>query len=157
MSVKLLSIGTTRYSYLKEGLSDYTQRINRYFKFETIEIPDVKNRARLDPDKLKEEEADAILKIIRENDTLIVLDERGMSMSSLEFAQFLQNKLANKRGSLMFVVGGMYGIDQKLKLKAESQISLSKFTWSHQMVRLLFTEQLYRACTILKGEPYHNE
>lgn len=157
MSVKLLSIGSTRYSYLKEGLSDYSQRINRYFKFESVEIPDVRNRSKLEPDRLKQEEADAILKMIKENDTLILLDEKGLSMTSLEFAQFLQNKLANKRGNLLFVVGGMYGIDQKLKLRAESQISLSKFTWSHQMVRLLFTEQLYRACTILKGEPYHNE
>lgn len=157
MSVKLISVGHTSYTFIKDGVSEYHKRINRYFKFELIELPDVKNRGKLTHVDLRKQEYALIEKHIKPNDTLVLLDEKGNSFDSMGFARFLQDRLANKTGNLVFVIGGMYGMDEGLKSKASHIVSMSAMTMSHQIVRLFFTEQLYRACTILKGEPYHNE
>jgi 23S rRNA (pseudouridine1915-N3)-methyltransferase len=157
LSIKLITLGATSYSFIKDGVEEYEKRLRKYFKFEIVVIPDVKNRGKLKPIDLKSEEAVLITKQIKHTDTLILLDERGKEFDSTNFARFLQKALANKNGSLVFVVGGMYGFDENLKQKADYLISLSRMTSSHQLIRLFFVEQLYRACTILNGEPYHNE
>ena len=157
MSVKLLAIGNTSFGFIKEGVGEYQKRINRYFKFEIIELPDVKNRGKLSLPELKKQEMALIEKNLKSFDKLILLDEKGNSFDSMGFARFLQDRLANKTGNLVFVVGGMFGFDEALRLKAHHILSMSPMTMSHQIVRLFFAEQLYRACTILKGEPYHNE
>lgn len=157
MSVKLIAIGHTSAGFIKEGIEEYHKRINRYFKFEVIEIQDVKNRGKISVQELKKQEAMIIEKHLKTGDTLILLDEKGSSYDSMGFARFLQDRLANKTGNLIFVIGGMFGLDEALKKKAGFMVSMSAMTMSHQIVRLFFAEQLYRACTILKGEPYHNE
>ena len=157
MGIKLITIGATSYSFIKEGVEEYEKRLRKYFKFELVAIPDVKNRGKLNPIDLKAEEAILINKQTKATDTLILLDERGKEFDSINFARFLQKALANKNGNVVFVVGGMYGFDETLKQKANHLISLSRMTSSHQLIRLIFVEQLYRACTILNGEPYHNE
>ena len=157
MGIKLITIGATSYSFIKEGVEEYEKRLRKYFKFELVAIPDVKNRGKLNPIDLKAEEAILINKQTKATDTLILLDERGKEFDSINFARFLQKALANKNGNIVFVVGGMYGFDETLKQKANHLISLSRMTSSHQLIRLIFVEQLYRACTILNGEPYHNE
>ena len=157
MGIKLITIGATSYSFIKEGVEEYEKRLRKYFKFELVAIPDVKNRGKLNPTDLKAEDAILINKQTKATDTLILLDERGKEFDSINFARFLQKALANKNGNVVFVVGGMYGFDETLKQKANHLISLSRMTSSHQLIRLIFVEQLYRACTILNGEPYHNE
>ena len=157
MGIKLITIGATSYSFIKEGVEEYEKRLRKYFKFELVAIPDVKNRGKLNPIDLKAQEAILINKQTKATDTLILLDERGKEFDSINFARFLQKALANKNGNVVFVVGGMYGFDETLKQKANHLISLSRMTSSHQLIRLIFVEQLYRACTILNGEPYHNE
>jgi 23S rRNA (pseudouridine1915-N3)-methyltransferase len=157
LSVRLIAIGATSYSFIKEGIEEYEKRLRKYFKFELVVLPDVKNRGKLSAIELKAEESTLILKQLKPTDSLILLDERGKDFDSVNFARFLQKALANKNGNLVFVIGGMYGFDERLKEKAEHLVSLSRMTSSHQLIRLFFIEQLYRACTILNGEPYHNE
>ncbi len=157
MKITLLSVGKTEPGYLKTGILQYEERLMHYSVFRHLEIPPVKNPASLSKDQLKEREGVEILKNIKEGDELILLDENGRERSSEEFAQFLEQKSINSTKSIIFVVGGAYGFSQKVTERADAFISLSRMTFSHQMVRLIFLEQLYRAFTIIKGEPYHHK
>ncbi|MEL7586783.1 MAG: 23S rRNA (pseudouridine(1915)-N(3))-methyltransferase RlmH [Prolixibacteraceae bacterium] len=157
MKVKLIVVGKTDKTYLQEGISIYHERISHYLPFEYRIIPDIKNTRRLPEEIQKEKEGELLLSQINPTDEIILLDERGKEFKSPEFARFLEKKMLDGTKTLVFIIGGPYGFSKKLVDAATSKISLSRMTFSHQMVRLIFSEQLYRALTILKGEPYHHE
>jgi len=157
MKVKLVVIGKTDKNYLKEGLDLFQARIPHYLPFEYQVIPDIKNTKSLSEDQQKEKEGELILAQLKAGDELILLDERGKEYRSIDFAGFLEKKMLGGIKTLVFCIGGPYGFSSAVYQAATGKISLSKMTFSHQMVRLIFCEQLYRALTILKGEPYHHE
>lgn len=157
MKITLLVIGKTEEKYLKEGIEKYLKRLKHYINFSIVELPELKNTKSLTEDQQKAKEAELIRKNISSTDHLILLDEKGDEYTSSQFSGFLNKKMLGSVQNLVFIVGGPYGFDQGIYNEAASKISLSKMTFSHQMVRLFFTEQLYRAFTILKGEPYHHE
>jgi 23S rRNA (pseudouridine1915-N3)-methyltransferase len=150
-------VGKSVFPFVREGISIYEKRIMRYISFEHIEIPDIKNCSSLSPEQIKEREGDAILKNIREGEELILLDEKGKSYSSRGWAQQIEQKMISGKKGITFVVGGAYGFSEKVYQRADSLLSISMMTFSHQIIRLFFVEQLYRAFTIIKGEPYHND
>ena len=137
-------------------INDYVERIGHYMPFSITTIPELKNAKSLSEDQQKEREGELIMKQLQASDTVVLLDEHGTQMRSIEFASWLQ-KMQSSARRLVFVIGGPYGFSPALYQRANQKISLSPMTFSHQMVRLVFTEQIYRACTILKGEPYHHE
>ena len=158
MKLVLIVIGKTQKGYLSEAVIDFSDRIKHSMPLEIVEIPAIKKSQKIaSKNEILQTEELAIMKHIRDNDYLIILDERGKSFRSVEFADFLQKVflIGNKR--MVFVIGGAWGIGGSLKKRANVQLSLSKMTFSHQLVRLIFLEQLYRALTILRNEPYHNE
>ena len=157
MIIKLLCISKTDVPYLKEGIKLYLNRLQHYVNFEIIEIPELKNTKNKSPNEVKDKEAELLLKYMEKADKVILLDENGKTFRSVEFADFIQKKINANTKTLMFVVGGAYGFSSAIKEKYKDCLSLSPMTFSHQMIRLLFVEQIYRAFTILKGEPYHNE
>jgi 23S rRNA (pseudouridine1915-N3)-methyltransferase len=157
MKITFLTIGKTEDNYIKEGIEKYIKRLKHYIKFEMIEIPELKNTKSLSEDQQKIKEAELISKNLINTDYIILLDERGIELSSTQFAGSLNKKMLSSVQHVVFIVGGPYGFDNSLLTKANEKLSLSKMTFSHQMVRLFFVEQLYRAFTILKGEPYHHE
>ena len=157
MKIQLICVGKTERSYLKEGESEYLKRLKHYCTFEKIEIPELKNAKKLSEDQIKTEEGKLILAKVDRSAQLILLDEKGKSFTSVGFSQFLQKKFNQGGKSIVFVVGGAYGFSPELYNRANGKISLSEMTFSHQMVRLFFIEQVYRALTILKGEPYHHQ
>jgi 23S rRNA (pseudouridine1915-N3)-methyltransferase len=157
MKITFLVIGKTEDSYLKEGIEKYTKRLKHYVKFEMIEVPELKNTKNLTEDQQKLKETELITKNLNNTDQVVLLDERGQEYSSVQFSGFLSKKMLSSVQNLVFVVGGPYGFDQSIHAIATEKLSLSKMTFSHQMVRLFFVEQLYRAFSILKGEPYHHE
>jgi len=157
MKIQLICVGKTERSYLKDGESEYLKRLKHYCNFEKLEIPELKNAKKLSEEQIKTEEGRLILSKIDPSTQLILLDENGKSFSSVGFSKFLQKKFNQGGKSLVFVVGGAYGFSQELYSRANGKISLSEMTFSHQMVRLFFIEQIYRALTILKGEPYHHQ
>lgn len=156
MRAELILVGKTTDKHFAAGIDDYLERIKHYLPFNIRVIPELKNTKSLSTDQQKEKEGEMILKLLDEGDTVVLLDEHGREMRSVEFAQWLQKKQSTTR-KLIFVIGGPYGFAAAVYARANEQISLSKMTFSHQMVRLIFTEQLYRACTIIKGEKYHHE
>jgi 23S rRNA (pseudouridine1915-N3)-methyltransferase len=156
MKILLIQVGGTVDKYLEKGIAEYSKRLTHYTKFETIEIKDMKNAGRLSQPELKRKEGAEILKKIDSGDFLVLLDEAGKKMTSRLFASFIQEKMNHSTKKLIFVIGGAFGFDEVLYQRADVQLSLSDMTFSHRMIRLLFTEQLYRAFTILKGEPYHH-
>lgn len=157
MNIKLLVIGKTVSRFLQEGIEEYTKRLKFYVKFELDVIADVKNAKNFSKDQLKEAEGDLILAAVDNSDTLVLLDEGGKERTSIEFAKYTENFAIKGVKRVVFVVGGAYGFSQKVYQRANEKVSLSKMTFSHQMVRLIFVEQLYRAHTIIKGEPYHHQ
>lgn len=157
MKVKFICIGKTGKSFLEEGENEYLKRLKHYIPVERIEIPDLKNAKKLTFDQIKEAEGKEILVKLQQGDVLFLLDERGKEYSSVEFANFLQQKFNTGGKAIVFVVGGAYGFSEEVYSAANGKISLSTMTFSHQMVRMIFFEQLYRAMTILRGEPYHHE
>lgn len=157
MKITLLAIGKTDDAYILEGIDKYLKRLKHYIKFEIIIIPDLKNTKNLSEDEQKTKEAELFFKYIQNTDQLVVLDEKGTELSSLQFADFLNKRMIGSVQNLVFLIGGPYGFDQSIYQKSNYKISLSKMTFSHQMIRLFFVEQVYRAFTILKGEPYHHE
>ena len=157
MKIKFIVIGKTDQSYLKEGIDIFLKRIARYVSFDYQVIPDAKNTRKLSQDQQKQKEGKLILAQIKPGDELILLDEKGNEFQSVEFARFLEKKMLSGLKTLVFVVGGPYGFSSEVYHAAKGTVSLSKMTFSHQMVRLVFSEQLYRAFTIIKGEPYHHE
>jgi len=157
MKIKLIAIGKTDEKYLEEGIEKYLKRLKHYNPFELIVIPDIKQGGKFTAEKLKEEEGKLILQKVHEGDQLVLLDEKGKNFTSAEFANFLQKKLNTVNTNLIFVIGGPFGFSPAVYQRANEQISLSRMTFSHQMVRLFFTEQLYRGFSILRGEKYHHE
>ena len=157
MKIRLIVVGKTNANYLKTGESDYEDRVKHYCKFEELIIPPIKNSGKLAKKDLKIKEGEFILKNIGPMDQLVLLDEKGKSFSSIDFSNFLNQKLLDSTKRLVFVVGGAFGFSEEIYKRADSKISLSKMTFSHQMIRLIFKEQLYRAFKILKGEKYHHE
>ncbi len=157
MKTEFWYIGKTAFPYLEKGIKIYEKRLERYLPFQSVLIPDVKNGKKLPSEKLKIKEGESVLKKLNQSDFLILLDERGKQLSSVQFAKFMENKLQLGNRKLIFLVGGAYGFSDAIYRRADQQLSLSKMTFSHQMIRLFFLEQLFRAMSILKGEPYHNE
>lgn len=157
MKITFLVIGKTEESYLKEGIDKYIKRLKHYVKFELVEIPELKNTKNLTEDQQKAKEAELILKNINNTDYVVLLDEKGTEYTSVQFSGFISKKMLSSLQNLVFIIGGPYGFDSKLQTQANEKLSLSKMTFSHQMVRLFFVEQVYRAFSILKGEPYHHE
>lgn len=156
MKLVLLTVGKTVVPWVREGLQLYASRLQHYVRFEMKEIPELKNAGALSEDQIKAKEGALILKEA-EGSEMILLDEHGREFRSLEFAKELQNRINRGGKDICFVVGGAYGFSPEVYGKASGKVSLSKMTFSHQMVRVLFAEQLYRAFTIIKGEPYHHE
>ena len=150
-------IGKTDEAYLEQGIAKYADRLKHYANFEMKVIADIKNRKTLTEEQQKKAEGELIAGQLQGGDTLVLLDERGKSLSSTQFAATLNKMMLSGCKRIVFVVGGPYGFDNEVYAKANDKISLSPMTFSHQMVRLVFVEQLYRAFTILKGEPYHHE
>jgi 23S rRNA (pseudouridine1915-N3)-methyltransferase len=156
MKTELILVGKTVNKHFVAAIDDYVSRIGHYMPFATTVIPELKNTKALSELQQKEREGELILQKIQPTDTVVLLDERGQQMRSIELAQWLERKQQNVR-RLVFVVGGPYGFSQAVYQRANEMLSLSRMTFSHQMIRLVFTEQIYRACTIIKGEPYHHE
>lgn len=155
MKMKLIAIGKTDEAFLVEGIEKYLKRLKHYVSFEIMVLNDVKTGKKLNIELQKEQEGRAILEKVQSNETLILLDENGKEFTSVGFANFLQKKL-NAGNNLIFVIGGPFGFSTEVYQRADAQLALSKLTFSHQMVRLFFVEQLYRAFTIIKGEKYHH-
>jgi len=157
MKVEFWSIGKTNEPYLREGIAIYEKRIQHYIKMEVVLLPDIKNAKNLKPKQLKEKEGTLFLKKIHKRDCVSLLDERGKAFRSVEFATFIERQLRQSYAKIIFIVGGAYGFSPAMYERANLKIQLSKMTFSHQMIRLFFLEQFYRAMTILKNQPYHNE
>lgn len=157
MKITLLTIGRTEDKYLQEGIGIYLNRLKHYVNFRIVEIPELKNTKSLSTEQQKVKEAELIFKNINSTDHVILLDEKGQELTSKQFSAFLNKKMVGGQQHLVFVVGGPYGFSNDIYERSNEKICLSRMTFSHQMIRLLFTEQLYRAYTILKGEPYHHD
>lgn len=156
MQIQLIVIGKTNATYLQPGIDDYFSRLKHYVPFVFSIIPDVKHAKSLSQDQLKEKEGELILSKIDKSDYLVLLDENGKNFSSEAFSSYIQNHMLGGKKKLIFIIGGAYGFSASVYERSDAKLSLSKMTFSHQMVRLIFVEQLYRAMTILKGEPYHH-
>lgn len=156
MEIKLLTIGKTGISYIKEGINEYCKRLSRYLPYEIVELPDAR-KGRLSESEQKEAEAELILRYLNESDYVVLLDEKGREYTSREFAALLERLMASGRKRTVFVVGGPYGFSQRIYQRSDSMLSLSKMTFNHEMVRLFFTEQMYRGISILHGLPYHHD
>ncbi|PCI99605.1 MAG: 23S rRNA (pseudouridine(1915)-N(3))-methyltransferase RlmH [Flavobacteriales bacterium] len=155
MKIKLITIGKTDEAYLKEGINKYVSRLKHYVDFETKELPDVKMGKKLNINLQKEVEGKEILKLIKKSDFVVLLDEKGKEFNSVGFSQFIQKRM-NTGMDLIFVIGGPFGFSTEVYAQSNMRIALSQMTFSHQMVRLFFIEQIYRSFTILKGEKYHH-
>ena len=157
MKITLLTVGKTTNKQLIQLQDEYQNRLKFYIPFELLVIPELKNTKNLSIREQQEKEADLILKQFEATDDVILLDEKGKQYTSLGFSEYISKKMLASNKRMIFVVGGPYGFSERIYLRANGKISLSAMTFSHQMIRLIFVEQLYRAMTILKGEPYHHE
>ncbi len=157
MKTVLLVVGRTVEPHYIAAINDYTERVSHYISFEMEVIPELKNTKSLTTEQQKEKEGELILKSLHAGDVVVLLDEAGKEFRSVEFADWMQRKLSNVNKRLVFIVGGPYGFSPKVYAAAQEKISLSRMTFSHQMIRLVFVEQLYRAMSILNGSPYHHE
>ena len=157
MKISLLTVGKTDSGWVREGLETYASRLRRYIPFSVIEIPDLKNAASLSKEQVKEKEGESILGNIGPRDSVILLDERGKEYTSIEFAKEIERMMVSGGKNIVFVTGGAFGFSDAVYARCDGKVSLSKMTFTHQMVRAVFTEQLYRAFTIIKVEPYHHE
>ncbi len=157
MTIKLIYIGKTFQSFIADGCAEFENRLKKYHRVEVVILPDVKAGGVLDAASLKKAEAQLVMKQLKSEDWLVLLDEKGQQFGSVDFAKNLQQKMNKGLKTLVFLVGGAYGFDEIVYERANEKLSFSKMTFSHQMIRLFLTEQIYRAFTILKNEPYHNE
>jgi len=157
MNIKLIVIGKTKSKFLLDGENEYQKRLKHYCKFSELIIPDIKNGGKISKKELKEKEGNLILASIKNSDYVILLDDKGLELSSTDFAEFLNKKMVSSTNELVFIIGGAFGFSESVYRGANTKLSLSKMTFSHQMVRMIFKEQLYRAFTILKGEKYHHD
>lgn len=156
MKTLLILVGKTTDRHFQAGIADYVGRISHYMPFDLVTIPELKNTKSLTEEQQKVAEGELIMRQFQTGDTVVLLDEHGRELRSVEFARWLEQK-RNTARRLVFVIGGPYGFSEAVYARGNEQLSLSKMTFSHQMVRLVFTEQVYRACTIIRGEPYHHE
>ncbi|MBQ8655811.1 MAG: 23S rRNA (pseudouridine(1915)-N(3))-methyltransferase RlmH [Prevotella sp.] len=156
MKTLLIQVGKTTNKHFVAAITDYAERISHYMPFDMMTIPELRNTKSLTEEQQKTAEGTLILKQLQPTDHVVLLDEHGKELRSVELAQWLQQRQQSAR-RLVFVIGGPYGFSPTVYQRADEQLSLSRLTFSHQMIRLIFTEQLYRACTIIKGEPYHHE
>ena len=157
MRINLLTVGKTDFGWVSEGMSVYASRIGHYVPFSVVEIPELKNVSALSKEQIKEKEGELILRNIKAADRVVLLDEHGKEYRSVEFSSMLEDMMSRGGKDIVFVIGGAYGFSQKVYSRADSLLSLSRMTFSHQIVRALFLEQLYRAFTIMRSEPYHHE
>ena len=157
MKILVLAIGKTDEQWVQEALLKYSKRLQHYIPFEFEVIPDLKSTKNLSEAQQKEKEGALILKMLKPTDIVFLLDEKGKEYRSVEFAKYLQHQMNSSVKRLVFIIGGPYGFSPELYAKAQGKVALSKMTFSHQMIRPFFVEQLYRAMTILKNEPYHHE
>lgn len=156
MQIRILCIGKTGKAFLEEGEREYLKRLSHYLPVELVILPDIKNAKSLSEEQIKQKEGQQFLEKIGVSDTVILLDERGKQYDSVGFSELLQEHFNRGGKQLFFLIGGPYGFSKEIYNRTNGQLSLSKMTFSHQMIRLFFVEQLYRAMTILKGEPYHH-
>lgn len=157
MKISLICIGKTDDKFIQEGVDKYLKRLKHYINFNIVVIPDVKNVKNMSQTQQMEKEAELFLKQLGNGDMLILLDEHGKELRSIEFADYLEHKMVTSVQHMIFLIGGPYGFADAIKSRSNHSISLSKMTFSHQMIRLFFVEQVYRAFSIMKGEPYHHE
>lgn len=157
MDVKIILLGKTNSRHLIEGEQKYDGRLKHYLKVKEVVIPELKKVKNLSQQQIKDKEGDLILKQLEPSDFVVLLDDKGQEYTSKAFAQWLQKRMNAGHKNLVFIVGGAYGFSDVVYQRANHKFSLSRLTFSHQMVRMIFKEQLYRACTILKGEPYHHD
>jgi 23S rRNA (pseudouridine1915-N3)-methyltransferase len=157
VKIQLLVVGKTAQDFVETGLSEFCSRLKHYLPFEMEVIPDIKNSKNLSFEQQMEKEGEVLLKSLQVGDYVVLLDEHGKEFTSLQFAEYLEKKMHCVPKRLVFIIGGAYGFSQKVRNAAHEKIALSKMTFSHQFIRLIFVEQLYRAMTILNNEPYHHE
>ena len=157
MNVKLITIGKTSVSFLIEGEAEYQKRLKHYMRFERIDLNDIKSSQKLSQNEVKKKEGTLLLSKIDANDLVVLLDERGAQMGSIQFAKWFEKKTISGVRNVVFIIGGAFGFDQAVYERANEKVSLSNLTFSHQMIRLFFLEQLYRIASILKGEKYHHK
>ncbi len=157
MDITLITVGKTTTEYIQTGINEYCKRLKRYVPFSIKHIPDIKNARKLTENQQKEEEGKLILSELSPSDYVVLLDERGDMLMSREFSNFLHKGMLGGKKRMVFIIGGPYGFSPDAYARADTKLSFSKMTFSHEMIRLFFTEQVYRAMTILKGEPYHHD
>ncbi|HEY6914694.1 MAG TPA: 23S rRNA (pseudouridine(1915)-N(3))-methyltransferase RlmH [Paludibacter sp.] len=157
MKIILLTVGKSTNSHLIKLQEEYQNRLKYYIPFEMTVVPELKNTKNLSVNEQQEKEADLILKQLETSDEVVLLDEKGKQFTSVGFSEFISKKMLASHKRMVFVVGGPYGFSERVYQRANGKVSLSAMTFSHQMIRVIFVEQLYRAMTILKGEPYHHE
>jgi len=157
MKIALLQTGKTSERYLAQGITIFEERIKKYSSFEILTVPDLKSTRNMPLPEQKTREGEQILRHFRSDDYIVILDHKGKEFSTVEFALWLEKSLMQQKKRIVFVIGGAWGFSKQVCEKADMRLSLSLLTFSHQMVRLLFLEQLYRALTIIKGDPYHHE
>ena len=157
MKISLVVIGKTNGKFLIDGINEYTKRLSFYIPFNIVYLPDIKNNKKLSFEQQKTQEGAILLGEIDKSDYVVLLDEHGKEFTSIEFSRYIEKKMTTVSKRLVFVVGGPYGFSNEVKERANEKISLSKMTFSHEMIRLIFSEQLYRAMTIINNEPYHHE
>lgn len=157
MKLLLLLTGKTDQPWIRDGVAEYEKRISKYSRFEIVILPDIKNPGKSPADRIMAREAEKMLSFFKSDDHVVLLDERGRSFSTIEMAAWLKTTMSLPRKRIVFVVGGPWGFDPSVTARADHMISLSKLTFSHQVVRLLFAEQLYRVLSVIAGDPYHHE
>jgi 23S rRNA (pseudouridine1915-N3)-methyltransferase len=157
MKISLFVVGKTNHNYLSPGIDDYTKRINHYIPFNIQYIADAKNTKNLSQAQQKQAEGQNLLNAFDKSDYVVLLDERGKEFTSKDFSSFIEKKMQTVAKRLVFVVGGPYGFSEDIYQRANEKISLSKMTFPHDLIRLIFTEQLYRSFTIMNNEPYHHD
>lgn len=157
MKIVLLAVGKTSHSYLVPGIENYIKRIGYYIPFDMLIIPDIKNTKSLSFEQQKDLEGQSIQKMLEPNDYVVLLDEHGKDFTSINFSKYIESKMNTVPKRLVFIIGGPYGFSNEIKNIAKEKISLSKMTFPHDLIRLVFIEQLYRAMTIMRNEPYHHE
>lgn len=157
MDIVLLTVGKTTINYIKEGISEYCKRLKRFMPYSIIELADARRAGKVSEAEQKEAEGTGILKAVCDSDFVVLLDENGKEFSSREFALYLERLMSSGRKRTVFVVGGPYGFSESVYARSDAKMSLSRMTFNHEMVRLFFTEQIYRGISILHGLPYHHD
>lgn len=157
MEICVLSVGKISTSWIKDGIELFESRIGKYIKFSVITVPDIKNAKNLSKESLKEEEGKFIMSNIIQSDYVVLMDEGGKELTSRDFASWIQKQMNSGRKRLVMIIGGPFGFSQDIYQRADFKVALSKMTFTHEMAKLILSEQLYRAMTILKGEPYHHD